>query len=93
MTRGERIHTLPDSPEPSNNILISFFAMTLSRLSWFSISSLPEVGSNVSGIEMRKGRETRTGLGRFVNNGRLNATHFDKSREEGKVERGKGIRK
>jgi hypothetical protein len=33
--------TLPDSPAPRRSILISFFASVRSRLSWFSISSLP----------------------------------------------------
>jgi len=33
--------TLPDSPAPSNSILISFFAIIRSRFSWLSIASLP----------------------------------------------------
>lgn len=37
-------HTLPDSPAPSSNILISFFAMARSRFSWLSIWSLPGGG-------------------------------------------------
>ena len=35
--------TLPDSPNPNINILISFFAVSLSLFSWLSISSLPRV--------------------------------------------------
>lgn len=46
---NEEKRTLPDSPAPSSSILISFLAIWRSRLSWFSIASLP-----VKGVGWRK---------------------------------------
>ena len=40
-TIEDKKETFPDSPAPSKSIFISFLAIIRSRLSWFSISSLP----------------------------------------------------
>lgn len=58
--------TLPDSPAPSNSILISFFAIIRSRFSWLSISSLPaQRRQSVLSLHLIKGQPL-TGLGLVV---------------------------
>ena len=52
-------NTLPDSPAPRSSILISFLAIMRSRLSWFSISSLPAG----EGLERRSGEGEGIGGG------------------------------
>lgn len=68
--------TLPDSPAPSNNILISFLASILSRLSWFSISSLPVEGVGSLVGRARVGNQALTSLCVAVDTSRLYATHY-----------------
>lgn len=78
--RGERKfkgYTFPDSPAPSSNILISFFAIMRSRFSWFSISSLPSLRGQTRARRWwwYKGW-LLTSLCLIIDASGLNATHF-----------------
>lgn len=67
------MRTLPDSPAPSSSILISFLAISRSRFSWFSISSLPAPAS--APTRQRAARILLTGLCLLVNVCALATTH------------------
>ena len=51
--------TLPDSPAPNSYILTSFFAISLSLLSWLSILSLPRMQERESVVPLNMGMNIR----------------------------------